>query len=113
MPESIPARFRNMARTGPAMPQPTIKAFRCVVPGMGSLLMRRPLVEVKDLPQPIRKRPDQERYRVAAYGADPGVLERGETPFAVLARGDEGLDRVTLRRRLAFALHYRATYRVY
>lgn len=37
----IPALWRNMARTGPAMPQPMIRAFRSVVV---SLLMRCPFL---------------------------------------------------------------------
>jgi hypothetical protein len=32
--------------------------------------------------------------------ASPGVMEGGETPFAVLGRGDEGLEWVALRRGL-------------
>jgi hypothetical protein len=43
----------------------------------------------------------------------PGILERCEAPFTVLANGDERLDRVPLRRRLALAPHYRPANRVH
>ncbi len=38
----------------------------------------------------------------------PGALKCSKAPFvALLARGDEGLDRVTLRYRLGLAAHHR------
>src|SRR5215218_5995016 len=77
------------------------------------LLMRSSLVQAKSLPQPIGKRPYQEGNRVAPYWADPSILERGEAPFAALTRGNEGLDRVALRRGFSFARHHRPAYRVH
>ena len=77
------------------------------------LLMRSSLVQAKSLPQPIRKHPYQEGNRVAPYWADPSILERGEAPFAALTRGNEGLDRVALRRGFSFARHHRPAYRVH
>jgi hypothetical protein len=75
--------------------------------------MRSSLVQAKSLPQPIRKRPYQEGNRAAPYWADPSILERGEAPFAALKRGNEGLDRVALRRGFSFARHHRPAYRVH
>src|SRR5215203_5324433 len=104
----MPARWRNMASTGPEIPQPTIKALRPVALYTGHSLLR-----IEDLPQQVRDRPDQERSRVATYRPDPGVLERGEAPLAPIARGDEGLDRVALRRGPALASHHGAAHRVH
>src|SRR5215218_516245 len=100
------------------MPPPMIKALFVGVwfmvvsfPGKG-LLVRRSLVQTEHFPQQIRERPDQERSHVA-HGSNPGVLERGETPFTVLANGDERLDRVSLRRGLALAAHHGGADRVH
>jgi hypothetical protein len=44
---------------------------------------------------------------------ESGVLKRSKVPFAVLARSDEGLDRVAFRYRLALAPHNRPAYSVH
>ena len=41
------------------------------------------------------------------YGMEPGVLKRSEAPFALLARGDEGLDRVAFGYRVGLASRHR------
>ena len=42
------------------------------------------------------------------YGVEPGVLKRSKPPFAVLlARSNEGLDRVAFRYRVGLAAHHR------
>src|SRR5215210_7475254 len=78
-----------MARTGPEIPHPTIKVLRPVALSTG-----RSLLQAEDSPQQVRKHPVEERERIAAYGTDPRVVERGEAPFAALASGDEGLNRI-------------------
>jgi hypothetical protein len=40
-------------------------------------------------------------------------LECSEAPFVALTRGDEGLNRIALRRRLGLARHHRPTYGVH
>jgi hypothetical protein len=68
-----------------------LQSVAAVDPVVIVLLVCCLLVKAKNLPQPVRKRPYQERGRVA-HDPAPGVLERSEAPFAALTCGDEGLD---------------------
>src|SRR3712207_4912582 len=102
----MPARLRNMASTGPEIPQPIIRALR-------PLPTRQSSFRSEDPPEQVGERPEQEGDHTTHYGTHAGVLERGESPPIALPRRDEGLDRVPLRRGPGLSAHHGAAYGVH
>src|SRR5829696_221411 len=87
-------------------------AGACTGRGHGMLLVRRSLVQAENLPQQVREGRNEERNPVS-HNSETCVLERGEAPLPIATNGDEGLDRVALRRGDGLAAHNGASDRMH